>query len=122
MYSIIVEIVFHADHYIRIPGGKEEKRHAHDWTFRSKVSAEELDEYGLVMDFHLLRRLMQEVSRPLEAVETINELAAFAGSYPTAETIGRYLYQQMKAVLPGRVRLLEVMLEEEAGCYAVYSE
>lgn len=120
MYQIAVRIVFNAGHAIRLPQGVIEKPHRHEWVFTVTAAADELDRFGLVMDFHALKRLMQQAAEPLEKAEMINDLAWFRGKNPTTEMICGYLADALRGKLPGHVRLAEAELEEEPGCRVIY--
>ena len=118
MYNVTVEMEFNAGHYLRLPGGRQEQPHSHKWRAQATVEADKLDEYGLVMDFHHLLGLLQEIVAPLTQQEYINDLAEFDEVNPTTERLAEYVYRRLKDNLPGTVRLAEVVVWETAYCWA----
>jgi 6-pyruvoyltetrahydropterin/6-carboxytetrahydropterin synthase len=61
MYEIMVETTFSAAHQLRGYKGKWRKPHGHTWRVQIYVSAEELNEIDLAIDFHDLKRMAQEI-------------------------------------------------------------
>ena len=121
MYSISTETVFRGKHHL-VVGGEVEKAHEHDWRVRVTVEATELDESGLVMDFCRLAELLAAAVEPLGGAESINNVPGLSGQNPSAEVVGRYVYERIGPRLEGRVRLAEVAVEESPGCWAKYCE
>ena len=121
MFEISVEISFTANHFLRLPGGKVEAPHQHDWRLRVKLAAAELDEYGLIMDFYQLKRLLRQVVRPLGGLDAVNQLDYFRELNASTENLARYLYEQIIPLLPAPIRLRKVTLWETADCSASFS-
>jgi 6-pyruvoyltetrahydropterin/6-carboxytetrahydropterin synthase len=119
LYRASTEIVFQAGHFLRFEMEQEEP-HRHDWRVRAVVESEELDENQLVMDFHLLAKLIEQVVQPFTKVEMINELPEFSGSNPSTEILARYIFDNLSPVLPGEVKLKEVIVWETDDCRAAY--
>ena len=120
MYKVESEIEFEASHYLLLAGGQQEETHSHAWRVRASVEADELDESGLVMDFHHLQRLLAEIVAPMSRAGVINEMSEFSNDNPSAERIARYIYEQLAVRLTGNVRLAEVLVLEGIGCRAGY--
>lgn len=120
MYSVAVEITFEGGHYLTMRDGKKELPHSHKWRVRAMVRSEELDDYGLVMDFHELLQLLREAAEPLSRGDYINELPPFDQENPSAERLGQYIYQRLSDNLPPGVHLSEVKVWETADCFAIY--
>jgi 6-pyruvoyltetrahydropterin/6-carboxytetrahydropterin synthase len=108
---------FAASHQLRLYDGALEQLHGHNWRVRVTVSAEKLDHVGLVMDFHKLERLVDQVLAPMRE-RHLNEVAAFAGMNPSAENVAQYIAGKVQ--LPGNVRLKSVEVWETPGNCAVY--
>src|SRR5687767_11987855 len=64
---------FSAAHQLRLYDGSLEPVHGHNWRVKVTVTAERLDSIGVVMDFHLLERLVDEVVVPMHNRD-LNEL------------------------------------------------
>ena len=120
MYLVATESVFRAGHSLVLRSGLREKRHEHDWRVRATVGRTELDEDGLVVDFHLLQERLAEAVLPLTGAEELGDEAVLAGANPSAEVVARFLYGRLEATLPRDVRLLEMRVWEGPGCWASY--
>ncbi len=118
MYELKVERSFNATHALAI-AGEVEPPHVHDWQVHVRVGAEELDEHGLVMDFHQLQRLVDEAIAPLRDAD-LNALPVFADLNPSAERVAAYIHDHVAPRLPRHVELLGVSLQEAPGCWATY--
>jgi 6-pyruvoyltetrahydropterin/6-carboxytetrahydropterin synthase len=116
-YEITTTREFSASHQLRLYDGSLEPLHGHNWRVRVTVSAERLDEIGVVMDFHELERLVDEVVGPMHN-RHLNEVGAFAELNPSAENVAVVVARGVK--LPGQVRLVSVEVWETAGNSAIY--
>ena len=120
MYELTVVEEFSAAH--RLPGskGKCDRLHGHNWKVEVRVGADELDETGMVVDFHDLKDLLRSVLEKLDHTY-LNDHPAFERDYPTAENLARHIYESMAALLVSpmirmqRVRVWES--ESTAACY-----
>src|SRR3954453_20876728 len=56
---------FSAAHQLRLYDGSIEPVHGHNWRVEVTVSATQLDAIGVVMDFHELERLLDDIIRPM---------------------------------------------------------
>ena len=116
MYELTIHSNFLATHAVTIQGIDEEP-HEHDWQLVVHVAARDLDQDGVVCDFHVLERGVKEAIAPLENAE-LNELPLFKGISPTAENVVTLISQRIAPVLPTRVFLRRVSLTEAPGCIA----
>ena len=127
MFTITVETEFNASHQLTLPDGSVEDLHEHCWKVRAAVSVEKLDKMDTVMDFHELKRYLDEILAPL-AGTNLEEVEYFvdAGINASAETVVRYIYEQLSSKLEGEVadnaalEFAEVM--EQADCWAKYEK
>ncbi|HIJ66987.1 MAG TPA: 6-carboxytetrahydropterin synthase [Planctomycetes bacterium] len=120
MFTVTVQTSFTARHQLTMPGCEVEPLHEHKWVVRSAVSAEELDENGLVVDFHWLGAKINGVAQLLDGAR-LEELACFGGTSASAENVAKYIYDKLKPLLPERVKLQYVEVSEAAGCWARYT-
>ena len=118
MYEITIERDFHADHALTI-AGRTEPTHGHDWHVSVVVRGAELDEDGLLLDFHLLEQRLDRILSSLRDRE-LNRTGPFARINPTAEQIARHLADTLAPALPGGIRLSRVDVTEAPGCTATY--
>jgi 6-pyruvoyltetrahydropterin/6-carboxytetrahydropterin synthase len=120
MYSVTTEIRFTASHFLVLANNHKEDVHEHTWKLSATVEAGELDSFGLVVDFHLLQKILKRAVEPLSRVTCINELEAFQNQNPSSELLARYIYNGVALTLPGTVRLVEIVLWETEDCRACY--
>jgi 6-pyruvoyltetrahydropterin/6-carboxytetrahydropterin synthase len=108
---------FSAAHQLRLYDGSIEPLHGHNWRVEVAVSAAQLDAIGVVMDFHELERLLDEIISPMHN-RHLNELPAFAKLNPSAENVA--LHIAMSLHLPDGIRLQRVQVWETPENAAVY--
>jgi len=119
VFSISVESSFKASHQLSLPDGSKEELHNHNWQVTVEISREKLNKTGLVMDFHLLKKKVDNITAGISDM-TLEESGYFSGKNASAENVAFYIYERLSAVLPERVCLEAVKVVEEAGCFATY--
>src|SRR4051812_41011544 len=65
MYEISTTRTFSAAHQLKLYDGTLEPVHGHNWRIKVVVSAPKLDAIGVVMDFHELERLVDQIVGPM---------------------------------------------------------
>ncbi len=98
MFQITRERTFSASHQLRNYKGRCERLHGHNWRVRVCVQAEDLNESGMVMDFHDLDKLMQEAIEPFDH-RHLNEVTDFETANPSAENIAKAIGESIKKSL-----------------------
>jgi 6-pyruvoyltetrahydropterin/6-carboxytetrahydropterin synthase len=122
MYELTLREEFSAAHQLPNTGGRCERLHGHNWRVEVQLAAEELNELGMVLDFHDVREAVQGVLDELDHT-FLNDLPAFQRNLPTAENLARYIYSGLNGRLPApRVRLTRVRVWESERTAASYSE
>ena len=117
-FEISTTRVFSAAHALRLYDGSLEPVHGHNWRVKVTVSSPKLDAIGVVMDFHELERLVDEVIRPMHN-RHLNEVAPFAaGLNPSAENVAAHVARALR--LPHGIALNSVEVWETHECSAVY--
>lgn len=92
--------------------------HGHNWRVQVRVEAGKLDAIGVVMDFHVLERLIDQIVVPWHN-RHLNECPPFTTELnPTAENVAFHLGRSLE--LPPGVRLLSVEVWETDENSAVY--
>lgn len=124
MHAITIENEFCAAHALVIRGERE-PLHGHNFRVWATVESPELDEDGLVCDFHALQRALIEILRPLDNRD-LGEVTPFDRVNPTAELIARHIGERLIAALPSLggaqgLRLAQVKVTEAPGCVAAYN-
>ncbi len=116
-FEITITRQFSASHQLRLYDGSLEPLHGHNWVAKVTVASPKLDAIGVVMDFHELERLVDEIVGPMNN-RHLNELPAFAKRNPSAEGVALHLAERLS--LPEGIKLAAVEVWETVGCLAVY--
>ena len=116
-FEISITREFSASHQLKLGDGSLEPLHGHNWVVKVTVGTTKLDSIGVVMDFHELERLVDEIVKPMHN-RHLNDLPGFAERNPSAESVAAYLAEAI--AIPGQVRLLAVEVWETPGCCAIY--
>ncbi len=120
MYKLRIHCSFDAEHYVRLPDGQWETAHSHNWLVIVQLTAERLDSCHMVVDFHVVKRLLDQVLGGLGG-RTLNDLSDFQAAAPTAELVARYIYDRLSAKLMDLpVKLSAVEVQEAPGFWAIY--
>ena len=117
MYTTRVEAGFSAVHRVRMPNGTLEPDHGHDWVVRAFFARSELNEKGMVIDFHDAESSLKAVLAQLHHTD-LNSHQAFAGALPTAEIVAKYVFDQLRA--SGLAAVCRIEVAEAPGCIAIY--
>jgi 6-pyruvoyltetrahydropterin/6-carboxytetrahydropterin synthase len=94
MFEVSVEETFAAGHALRNYKGKCENVHGHNYRVQVTFSGPELDATGLLVDFVVVKKLMQTVVDRLDH-QFLNELAPFDVLNPSAENMAKYFYDEI---------------------------
>jgi 6-pyruvoyltetrahydropterin/6-carboxytetrahydropterin synthase len=112
---------FAAAHALRLYDGSLEPVHGHNWRVRVTVAAPSLDPIGVVMDFHELERMVDEIIAPLHN-RHLNEVPPFAEGAlnPSAENVALHVGRSITSALPDVTRLTSVEVWETSTNRATY--
>jgi 6-pyruvoyltetrahydropterin/6-carboxytetrahydropterin synthase len=121
MFTITVETHFWASHQLALPDGSKEPPHFHNWLVTADVSSEKLNDMAVVMDFHRLKKLLEDITAPFDN-KALNRAPCFQKNNPSAENVAKYIYDTLKSRLPQEVRLRSVKVLEQPGCAAKFGE
>jgi len=119
MFTISVETSFRASHQLTLPDGRREPVHSHDWLVTAELGSGKLNDMGVVMDFHLLRAMLDEVIAGFGDT-SLEKVDYFRRNNPSAENVAKYIYDKLQARLPGGVKLRNIRVVEEPGCWATF--
>ena len=100
MFEIARERTFSASHQLRNYKGRCERLHGHNWRVRVCVSAKELNDSGMVIDFHELDKMMAAAIEPFDH-RHLNDVAEFETANPSAENIARAVGESVRGRLTG---------------------
>jgi 6-pyruvoyltetrahydropterin/6-carboxytetrahydropterin synthase len=121
MYEVTVEHKFAAGHALRNYHGRCENVHGHNWKVEVTIVGEQLDSAGMLVDFILLKRMMNDVIDPLDH-QFLNDVAPFTELSPSAENIARHISDELTKRLSGPARIAQVKVWETDDASAVYRQ
>ena len=125
MYEVTVQDTFSSGHYLRDYYGKCENPHGHNYRVLVTLTGEQLEPNGLLLDFKLLKRILQPTINYLDHF-MINDLEPFTTVNPSAENIAKYFFDRVSSQLlemtGGRVRVKDCTIWETDTSYARYYE
>ena len=125
MYEVTVQDTFSSGHYLRVYYGKCENPHGHNYRVLVTLVGEQLEPNGLLLDFKLLKRILQPTIQYLDHF-MINDLEPFTTVNPSAENIAKYFFDRVSGQLlemtGGRVRVKDCTIWETDTSYARYFE
>lgn len=120
MYELKVVTQFAAAHRLNNFYGKCEALHGHNWKVEIFVSADSLDEAGLVLDFGKIKTHAKEILDEIDHT-FLNELPAFQHQNPSSENLARYLFERLSAAINDqRVKVTRVAVWESDHTSAAY--
>jgi 6-pyruvoyltetrahydropterin/6-carboxytetrahydropterin synthase len=120
MYEITVEAVFSSAHFLKNYEGECEKLHGHNWKVRITVSAADLDDKGLAMDFKILKEIANKFVKKFDHTN-LNELPEFKDNNPTTENIARIIFEGLEKIINGElVSVKRVSVGETENSWASY--
>ncbi len=122
MYDLMVESQFSAAHQLRGYKGKCEGLHGHNWRVQVTVSSERLDDIGMVIDFHELKKITNEVISSLDH-SFLNEVFPFTEKNPSSENIAKWIFESIKKrIREEKCDISSVTVWENESASATYYE
>jgi 6-pyruvoyltetrahydropterin/6-carboxytetrahydropterin synthase len=118
MFELSVEREFSAAHAITIAGVREAV-HGHNWRVTVIVAGEKLDADGLLCDFHVIERALDQIVAQFHNRD-LNTTPPFDRINPTAERVAEHIGQTIIKSLPHGVALQSVRVTEAPGCAATW--
>jgi 6-pyruvoyltetrahydropterin/6-carboxytetrahydropterin synthase len=120
MLTVSVETRFWASHQLTLPDGSKETVHSHNFSVTAEVGRDKLDNMGLVMDFHRLRAMLDDIVAEFDNVK-LDSIDYFRPINSTAENVAKYIFEKLQLRLPKDVKLEAVRVTEEPGCAAKFT-
>lgn len=122
MYVLSVKTEFCAAHAI-VLRGEREPVHGHNFVCRVEVAGPQLDDEGLLCDFHAVEQALLAVVGPFTN-RNLNDTPPFTTINPTAERlaehIGTAVAARLRGDLPRGVRVVRASVTEAPGCEATF--
>jgi len=95
MYDLMIESQFSSAHQLRGYKGKCEALHGHNWRVQITVSSDNLNDIGIMIDFHELKDISGEVISSLDH-SFLNDVFPFTEINPSSENIAKWIFDSMK--------------------------
>ncbi|MEQ8770238.1 MAG: 6-carboxytetrahydropterin synthase [Phycisphaerales bacterium] len=122
MFEITVTADFCAAHALTVAGIKEPV-HGHNWHVTVTLVGTELDDDGLLCDFHTVESSVNAITDDFNNTD-LNNHPAFRENNPSAERVAEYiaseLHQRVAPTLAPHARVAAVSVTEAPGCVATY--
>lgn len=122
MFEITVEADFSAAHALSVAGIREPV-HGHNWHVTVTLAGEELDDDGLLCDFHTVHDALLGIVKAFDN-QNLNDHPAFRENNPSAERVAQHiaaeLNERVGAALHPLARVTAVRVTEAPRCTATY--
>ena len=120
MYEVTIIKSFSAAHLLAQIGGKCEELHGHNFRVEVTVTAPDLNESGLLIDFRAVKKWLNVILDQMDH-KHLNELPYFAGINPSAENIAKFIYAQMELqAKEAQVRIARIKVWESENAAVAY--
>lgn len=121
-YTLKVILDFASAHSLRNYPGNCSRMHGHNWKLETEVTANQLDDVGMALDFKVVKQAAREVADRLDHYY-LNDIPPFDKINPTAENIAAYFFQELSKILnDDRVRVSATTIWETERACVRYSE
>jgi len=98
-YRVEVHASFEAAHHLLLYRGRPEPNHGHTWRVSVALTADRLDEEGMVFDFVAARAALTELTTRFDHGD-INQVPPFDRTSPTTERLAEWFCREMQGRLP----------------------
>ena len=95
MYELKVISKFAAAHQLKMVTEKCENLHGHNWKVEVYVTGEDLNKYGVVMDFGEIKKHLSAIMDMLDH-KFLNEIESFKNSNPSSEIIAKFIADELQ--------------------------
>lgn len=122
MYRLTIKTGFAAAHNLINYQGDCENLHGHNWKVEVTVTASELDQAGLAIDFKVLKKETNALLDELDH-KYVNQHHFFQDISPSSENISRFLYHELsKRLNNGNITVERIGVWESDNACAEYYE
>jgi 6-pyruvoyltetrahydropterin/6-carboxytetrahydropterin synthase len=121
MYTVSIKTDFSAAHSIRGYQGDCSRLHGHNYTVEVKVNADSVDKIGMCVDFRELKKITKETIKVIDHTN-LNDNPFFKENNPTAENIARFIFEEIKTRIKGKLSLDSVTVWESDDYAVTYRE
>lgn len=95
MYKLMIESSFSSAHQLRGYKGKCENLHGHNWRVQIYVTSNQLNDIDLVIDFHELKDMTNQIISKLDHT-VLNNVYPFTDLNPSSENIAKWIFELLK--------------------------
>lgn len=121
-YTLKILTDFASAHTLRDYPGDCSRMHGHNWKVEVEVSASELNEVGMAIDFKEIKQAARTLAKQLDH-KYLNDIEPFNRINPTAENIAAWFFRELSGMLNNdRVRISAVTIWETDRASARYTE
>jgi 6-pyruvoyltetrahydropterin/6-carboxytetrahydropterin synthase len=117
MYRVSIETHFDSAHQLNGYPGACGRLHGHRWRIQVEVETGQLDPVGISVDFKALSAWTDSILERFDH-QYLNEVPPFNKINPTAENLGKHVFDELASMLPAGVRMSRVTVWE-SDKYAV---
>ncbi len=123
MYKLMIETSFSSAHQLRGYKGKCENLHGHNWRVQVYVVSDVLNDIDLVIDFHEIKSMTNEIISKLDHT-LINNIFPFTEKNPSSENIAKWIFDSLKEKMSKYiyVKVSAVTVWESSTASATYYE
>ena len=112
MYELSVDSHFAAAHYLKDYVGDCARLHGHTWRVTATLGTGETDEIGMCIDFKDVSKALDDIIGRFDH-RTLNDLEEFKDVNPTAENLGKLIFELLSEKLNNNsIRVLSVTVAE----------
>ena len=119
-YALTVREHFDAAHALIGYPGQCKNLHGHTWDVDVTVRGTQLDTVGIVYDFKDLKQNLLSILNQFDH-KYLNEVPPFTAMNSTAENLARVVFDQLEALLPPGISLVEVAVWESPIAKLTYT-
>ncbi|AJA46639.1 putative queuosine biosynthesis protein QueD [Clostridium pasteurianum DSM 525 = ATCC 6013] len=119
-YEVIKKVKFDAAHFIPEYKGKCRNIHGHTWFVEAGVKGNKL-ENGMLFDFTILKKELKSICDEFDH-KFLNELEEFKELAPTAENIGRVIYEKIEDKLDKGLELSFIKVFENPDSWVTVTK
>jgi len=120
MYELKIIRKFAAAHQLLLSQTKCENLHGHNWKIEVIVQGERLDKSGMMIDFSILKKEVDQVLDTLDH-HFLNDIPFFKENSPSSENIARYIATTLEKKLDTPdVKISRVVAWESDDACATY--
>lgn len=121
-YTLKIVTDFASAHSLRDYPGECRNLHGHNWKVEVEVTAHELDNLGMGLDFKVIKQAARKATDELDH-RYLNEVAPFDRLNPTAENLAAHLFRRIGEELnDARVKVSAITLWETERACVRYTE